>query len=228
MMSLGRRQGWAGRLVGCTVVTLFFGALAESLSAQIGQPVGVSAGVVSANWRGSEYERDDTQPLTGIRFEVNTRFPISGELSVLVAGVYAEKGAHEPVRGDFGYRVRIRYLEAPVLLQFELPSYGRFTPRVHVGPYVGVRLDCRVNVVPFLEPDDPDTVGCDTVSIRPGWGDVGVVAGAGAKLDLGGSLAVTISARREWGLRSVSVGSRGNANNRAFSFLAGLEFDPGR
>jgi hypothetical protein len=133
--------------------------------------------------------------------------------------------------------LRLFYAELPILARLELPrGPGGVRPHLAAGPYFGWLLGCSSYLVPI----DPGagaglhpTVASDSVSVGSACNrdavrrtEVGVAAGAGARLPLGAVTAVA-DLRYERGLRGVVSDRPGDVRNRALSLTAGVSLPVG-
>ena len=128
---------------------------------------------------------------------------------------------------DFEERIRLEYLELPLLLV--LPArVGSFEPYAFGGPLLALETRCRH----IIEEEGLKTnQGCETVSAevfeRTAF-DYGVTAGAGLGHRIG-SGKLFVEGRHTWGLRDISDDNIiEDVQNRTLMFLIGYTIDVSR
>lgn len=204
------------------VVTLLLLTLSMPLAAQSsdGAPkFGVLGGLSSATFGGSDAE--DVDRLTTFMIGGYVVKPLSGGVSFRPELLFARKGAESSISGgDISAKVsfKLAYLDVPLLLQLESRTEGGVAPHAYVGPYVGLKLSCKIGAsgggvsVDSNCDDDVDSVN----SV-----DFGGVIGGGIGFPLA-QLRGTLGARYAHGFSDIS--SDFKIQNRVLSFYVGLEF----
>lgn len=184
-------------------VAMFLLALpAAGQDLEVGAEVGV-------NVSDFDVEADtDVEPssTTGFRIGAVARLRLGPALGLEGGIHYSEKGARigPVVTAPAGFRgpdvafngeLRLRYLEAPLLLAFEVPTGGPVTPRLLAGGLVSLEVGCVL--ARFGASRSCEEVGPDTRAAT-----LGAVVGGGLDVALGPG-AVTVAARYEHGLTDV-------------------------
>lgn len=149
--------------------------------------------------------------------------------------LYAQKGVRYRMSSfdpqfplDLRATVRLSYVEAPLLLQYTVPTAGRLRPQLYGGPALAVRTGCRFVVrVEADTPAETTSIDCDNPGLAvgadgPGFRrlDVGGVVGGALAFGAGGR-ALTVGARYTHGLRRIAANAP--LRNRAFAVYASLE-----
>lgn len=133
------------------------------------------------------------------------------ELLYVQKGVRSHVATPSPYAVDVRATIRLSYAEAPLLLQYTVPTAGRLRPQFYFGPAIALRTGCQL--VARVEADTPaetSNVACDDLGAvlaedAPSFRrvDVGGVAGGALAFDLG-DRALTVGARYTHGLRSIT------------------------
>jgi hypothetical protein len=176
------------------------------------QTIGFKVGASFANW---DVEDDlggpDTDQFSAfmgggfIRFGLG-RIGFQPELLVVTRGTDFV---------DIG-RVKVDYVEVPVLLVLPLTSGVGIAPYVFGGPSVAFEIGCK-----FQEEGTDASDDCDAADIDPRKStDFGLTAGAGLELPLGPG-AILIEGRYNWGLSNVSDFPATEIKSRTPAVLAG-------
>jgi hypothetical protein len=157
--------------------------------------------------------------------------PVS-DMVILQPGLnYVQKGASASGQEDGGSyetELDLGIIEIPLLLKINIPTDGRVTPHLLVGPAIGFKTGCEISwSFRFQGESESDTEDCDdeTKSI-----DFGGMFGAGVGITAGPG-EVVLGARYNLGLITVDDPPAGeeemDVKTRAFSFLAGYSFPVG-
>lgn len=136
------------------------------------------------------------------------------ELQLLYAGKGASTTVYDPSAGNVSGELKLAYLEVPVLLGYSFAGGGGISPRIYVGPTVGVNLSCDVSA---SAAGLSYSASCGANSVKTV--DIGVTGGAGIAIPVGRA-ALSLGARYTLGLTPISDG--GNSKNQGFSIGAGL------
>jgi hypothetical protein len=192
----------------------------EGQSQTPGPPrIGILAGVNSATVGGKD--ADDADRLTGLLAGVYVVKPIAGALAFRPELLYSQKGAEgsfdeEDVSGKA--KIKVAYLEVPVLLQYEATESSDVRPHVYAGPSFSFKTTCK------LEGSGGGvsvSFDCDDVELDVKSFDLGGVVGAGLTFPIGG-LRAAIGARYQHGFTDLTDDAV--VRNRVLSLYAGLEF----
>lgn len=150
--------------------------------------VGVLAGANVADQAGADvFTPHDVFGFIGGAF---LRVDLSSRVAIQIEALYAPKGGKENTDKnpeDDPDRLKIEYLEIPLLLRFSLSS-GGVRPSVFAGPSVGIELSCEYDAYPG---GASGSVPCLDAGILTRPADVGVAFGADLDIPLGaGSLVI--------------------------------------
>lgn len=190
--------------------------------------MGLRAGFRSAGLSGGQDTGTFNEPVFGAYLG----FGISDRLALQFEGVYGTRGgtglglgadALDPAAAPVD--VEMQYLEIPILLRAGFPG-DRILGSFFVGPYAGFLLSCEVL------PEAGGSRSCDdstaTQRFSPRSTDIGLLAGAGLDLALGGNT-VFVDARYSVGFLSVQSGSNAfDARHNGLAVTAGLAVPLGR
>jgi len=132
---------------------------------------------------------------------------------------YWEKGGSSTLRGVTGER-NLSYLEVPVLLRVDLSQGSNVTPRILVGPSVGINLTCREALGNGTASVERDCEDGNTTPIKAL--DLGATGGLGVALETAGGLTFVADGRYTVGLVDIIEGA--NVRNRGFALVLGLNF----
>ena len=141
--------------------------------------------------------------------------------------VTAKGGVFPSGEEDFEQRIRLEYLEVPLLLVLPV-RVGRFEPYAFGGPLVALETRCRH----IIEEEGLKTnQACETLSadvFERSVFDYGVTAGAGLGHPIG-SGKLFLEGRHTWGLRDISDDNIiQDVQNRTLMLLIGYTIDVSR
>jgi hypothetical protein len=191
-------------------------AMAQSPSAG-GVRVGILAGVNSATVAGDDDEdvKRSTRMMGGVYLvkDLGRGWAIRPEL------LYSQKGAKGKEDGVES-KLKLDYIDLPVLLQYEPTGTSEARPHVYVGPSFGFNVQCELE---GSEGGLDVTVDCDDFDSDVKSLDVGGIIGAGMSFPLGG-LRGMLGGRYQHGFTDVFGDSDGGSKNRVFSVVFGVEF----
>jgi opacity protein-like surface antigen len=202
------------------VVLLFSGAL-HTANAQNPVSFGLKGGINIANLSGDEFEDFDTRTglTVGAVLDINIpMLPIGIESGIY----YTQKGVSfsESIdffgeMMDFKGKLKLDYIEVPVLAKISLGPPGPLSPHLLVGPYVGFNLNAEFDISSNGESESEDI--SDDINST----DFGFLAGVGVDFNLG-LTKLNIQARYTFGLNDISddIDSR----HRVLSLVAGITF----
>lgn len=169
--------------------------------------LGITAGATPSTFGGEEF--DDTETRVGLIAGGRAIIPFTENFGMQPEVLYVQRGsAFEATEAE----VSLNYIEAPILFRASLPI-GPVTPKVLIGPTVGVLLNGSVEV---------DGVDVDLDTDEFNRVDVGATVGAGFDIDVGpGSLSV--DARVGQSLMDITD-NEPNTFNQGLDLLAGYNF----
>jgi hypothetical protein len=155
-------------------------------------------------------------------FDISTHFKFQPEIYYSIRGGDAsETFLFERIK----FKVRINYLEFPLLLKYEIPLKGRFIPELFLGPYAALKLSAKKHKEISGKKETTDLENVKTF-------DYGVVFGGGIEVNIGsGQLILEI--RSSYGLNNIMTMPEGFirlyddkdfVRNFSFSVLTGYKF----
>lgn len=199
----------------CSIVLALVLAGAGVASAQGTAAVGVKGGLNFADLKfeaeGMEAGLDTrTGPVGGL-FVV---FPANGRLALQTEALFSQKGAEISEGGNSG-RIRINYLEVPVLARVSSTPAGDAAFHVFGGPSFAFRLSAEGEST-----FDGEESSEDLDDEIEGF-DLGLVVGAGVEIGR-----VVVDGRYTWGLTNINAeaSDAGTIKNRAFAVMVGFRF----
>ncbi len=138
-----------------------------------------------------------------------------GALGLQTGLLFTSKGAEGSTSNADG--VQLDYVEIPLALRLSLGQGSNISPYVYAGPYLGLKVDCRV---------DGTSGNCDDVpGISTKTVDIGGVVGGGLDFSFGPLVLIT-GLRYGFGVSNVAdfeFGSvRESAKNGSFAIYTGL------
>lgn len=181
--------------------------------------LGILGGVNSATVGGKDAE--DADRLTAFLFGVSVLKPFGSGWGIRPELLYSRKGAEAPIDDpDFTGKAKIKidYLDVPILVQYEGKTSGGVRPHVYAGPSVGFKVRCKLEgtgagVTASMDCDDADL---DIKSV-----DFAGVVGGGVALPIGNHFA-TLGVRYQHGFTDLE--SESVVKHRVLSVYAGFEF----
>lgn len=208
------------RLVKVLTATAALLLLSAPAAAQVSVHVGAKAGAPFSTL--SQDPDRDAQSLVGFALGGFARFAFPAGFSVQPELLFVRKGAKYEFTEDgtaFEEKVKLDYLEVPVLLRYDLARPGGgIAPYFFAGPSVGIEVACNLSA----EAEGTDfEEACDEI---PGFGtesiDVGATGGAGVGFPAGpGTLFV--EARYTFGLTNIDTRDESETKNRSGAVLVG-------
>lgn len=163
----------------------------------------------------------DLESILGLKAGASAAFSLSGNLGVQTGVDYTEKGA-ALADSDFDEKLKIDYVEVPILLRYGIPVDGPVSPHVVAGTAVSFNIGCE-----FTEEFEGQSASfdCEDEGLEAASIDVGLMAGAGVSYAVSGPMAVTLEILYNFGLTNVDAGDDPlDVANRAWAFLLGIEF----
>lgn len=215
------------------LVAAFLLTLPTMLSAQAS--VGFRGGLSMASVSGDDVE--DLTSTTGVNIGAFVNFPVSDIVSIQVGAGFAQKGAEEDDEAvsidAFPTKIRVNYVEVPLLLKIAPPTSGSVAFNLFVGPAIGFKAGCSVSVIggPEVNPLGEDSLDCDDpeLDIQLTSTDFGAMGGVGVDIAVGDRTSLVIQGFYNLGLTNINDtdAEDESAKNGAFSLLAGLSFTVG-
>ncbi len=180
--------------------------------------LGILGGATFATFGGDDVEDLDSK--VGLTFGGFASFGVSRNLAIETGATFTQRGAKSSSSG-VTEKVKLDYVEVPVLLSVRLPGASAVTPFFGAGPAVGFRVGCS-----FSASGGGTSVGtgCDVVEDALDADlkgtDFGLLGEAGVDVR-----ALRFAIRYYLGLSKIDGASPAiDAKNRAFSFLVGYAF----
>jgi hypothetical protein len=132
----------------------------------------------------------------------------AGGFAVQPQVLYSMKGAKwEAVEGG---KIKLNYIQVPVLAQIRFPGAAGVTPYLILGPSLSFNMSCKLA-------DDTIEVDCEDEGLEVAKTDFSLIGGVG--LDI---RSLTIAARYDYGLSKIDGGpSPEDLFNRAFTLTIG-------
>jgi hypothetical protein len=192
---------------------LIFGAFSNLVNAQTsanGKTVGygIRAGVNFANLTNTNASRR-----VGFMAGLYGNFLISNsKVSFQPEIFYTQKGVKKDVQGTTG-KIRLDYIEIPLLLKYNFMTKGPVIPGIYVGPYVGFNVKSDVAVSSANANGSVD-IGDNTKST-----DFGIVVGGSV-----GFGHINVGIRYGFGLVNVFKDESSDNKNSVLSLTAGFGF----
>lgn len=175
-------------------------AFISPVHAQTKAEIGVKGGFGFATLTGDTYGIKSMLNLGGgglIRFSLSPQFSIQPELLLIL------KGAME--KGDDGEKIKLTYIEVPILAMYRPPTQGTIRPAFFVGPAISMLLSAKV--------------GDDDIKDDLNGADFGFVFGAGVDFETGARGKFSLDCRYTMGmLNIVEDAGDDSVKNGVFSF----------
>jgi hypothetical protein len=190
----------------------FASVFGNKLKAQTSPEFGIRAGVNFANITDTNADRR-----IGFMGGVYGDFMISNSnLSIQPELLYTQKGVKKKVDvqggGTVKGKVRLDYIEIPILVKYNFVSSGSVNPNLYVGPYVGFNVNSDVKV--------KNNQGKASVGIGSNTKDTDFGIVVGGSLDFG---YINVGLRYGFGLIDVSKNGA-SGKNSVLSIVAGVGF----
>lgn len=190
-----------------TVATVAF--VPAWASAQSPVTFTIKAGVTGTTFQVDEASGLDTGRIIGAAAGVSFGKALSDNLSVQAEALVTQKGGDVGVPG-FTNKVRVSYLNVPVLVRFGSTTTNDTHFHVFTGPEFGIKLKAENTGVLFGVPEEEEVKGSDF-----GW-----TVGAGVETG-----PWTVDARYTFGLMNINAAASDvPVKNRALMVLAGYRF----
>lgn len=158
-----------------TALFLMAGMVAQ-VHAQSPVKFGLKGGFNIANITNSDIDAD-------ARFGLTAGASVDLSLPAIPFGIetglnYSQKGA-DGSEEEFTSKIKLDYIEVPVLAKFQLGPPGPITPHLVVGPYLGININAEAEVSDGIESISVDL--SDDVNNT----EIGGTAGVGVDFNMG-------------------------------------------
>ena len=189
-----------------------------SSQTSLGFQAGLSMGTLAGKDKGGDF--DYRMAFGGGAF---LNFSLSEILSVQPELSYMSRGAKESYDG-YDIKLKLNYIEIPVLLKFDVPMEADVSPYFMLGPSFGFKVGCTVNGDQGGTDVDVD---CDESGVESSGFDFGGVVAAGIGFPTGPGQ-TTLGARYYAGFTSIDGSEEEtDVKNRGFFFSVGYSFPIG-
>ncbi len=205
------------RTVVCTL--LVAALIPDGASAQKGETkYGVLGGFTSATLSGNDVANADAK--LGATFGGYVSFGFSPNFSIETGALYAQRGAKSS-SGGVTEKLKLGYVEVPLLISAKFPGQGTLTPFISAGPAIAIKASCGISAsggganVGTGCSDLESELDAKIKSIDPG-----LVGAAGVDFN-----SFRVSVRYFAGLSTIDkVAPAYDIKNRAVSLLVGYSF----
>lgn len=189
-------------------------ALTAEARAQTPVQYGVVAGLTSASMGGDIGDELDGS-LMGFVVGASAEVGLGPNFRLRPELTYTRKGAKESV-GDDEFRLKMGYVEVPVLAKYAFPVQGSVRPHLLAGPAIAFKTSCTLE----LEVGgDEESADCEDDGLETKGVDLGVVLGGG--VDVG---AFSVGVRYNLGLTDVPDIDGVGGKHQVLSVVAGYTF----
>lgn len=198
-------------LVAAFLLLLSAGAFAES-SVKLGPKLGVTM----STWTGDDLGDASLDRRTGIAFGGFAQFGI-GEAAPFVIQpeiLFLQKGVESSAFGSTE-KVKLSYIEIPVLAKYNFPLEGNVKPNILVGPAVSILMSAK---------DDFDGEEEDIKDLIKST-EFSIVMGGGVDFTLPSGGVVTLDIRFDVGLSNVVDIEDATVKNSSYGLMAGYGFN---
>jgi len=203
------------KLTSLLIVLFMTAAMVQQANAQSPVSFGLKAGMNISNFSGSDFEYDAK---TGVMVGATLDISLPAIPFGIVSGVnYTQKGAKVEDQGASG-KVKLDYIEVPVMAKFQLGPPGPITPHFLIGPYIGFNMNAEA------EFDDGEFFVGGDISDFTKSTEFGGVAAVGLDFSLG-ITKLNAQARYSYGFTSVfEDDSDDGEKNAVLSIAVGILF----
>ena len=163
--------------------------------------IGVRGGLTSAKVTGNDLT--DATRRSGFAIGGFVALGVGDAIGLDIGATYTQKGV-AALDGGTELKIDLDYVEFPLLARVSLPTVGRVSPRLSIGPVLAFEVGCevaatQVELTITVDCDDPGLDGdLDTTSF-----DLGALVGAGASIRLGGRARFSLDVMYNDGLKSI-------------------------
>jgi hypothetical protein len=186
-------------------------ASAQEQPAAVGVKAGMNFSNLNFDGDGASLNLDQRKGFVGGLFVV---WPATGRVALQTEALYSQKGA-QMEEGDASGKIKLDYIDVPVLGRFSSPVSGGTSFHVFAGPSFGFRVSAKAESS-FGDEEESEDIDDDVERF-----DLGLVAGAG--LEFG---RFVIDGRYTWGLSNINKDEADDVKikNRVFAVMAGIRF----
>jgi hypothetical protein len=194
------------------------GLMTTGLSAQDRvTTAGMLGGISFATFSGEDIDGAETK--AGLALGGYVSFGMSPRFAIETGALYSQRGAKASDQG-FTLKLKVDYIEVPLLLSTRFPGQSSITPFFSAGPAVAVKVGCGVS---FSGGGASVDGGCEDAEDELDGGlksvDAGLVGALGIEVR-----SFRVMARYYLGMTSIVDGQDGTIKNRVFSLLVGYGF----
>ncbi|MDZ7758430.1 porin family protein [Rhodohalobacter sp.] len=203
------------KLTSLLIILFMTAAMIQQANAQSPVSFGLQAGMNISNFSGSDFEYEAKTGLTvGATLDISLPAIPFG----IVSGVnYTQKGAKLEDEGVSG-KIKVDYIEVPIMAKFQLGPPGPITPHFLFGPYIGFNMNAEA------EFDDGEFFAGGDISDFTKSTEFGGVAAVGLDFSLG-ITKLNAQARYSYGFSSVfEDDSDDGEKNAVLSVVVGIMF----
>lgn len=193
------------------VPVLMVGAGQAAAQVRVGPVIGANLATVGGE------DAEDFKSTMGVVFGAFASLEISPRFAIQPQVLYSMKGAKED---EFDSKLRLNYIQVPVLAQIRFPGSSSVTPYLLLGPSLGFKASCKIEVA-------GESIDCDDTDTEVAGTDLSLIGGVG--LDVGPN--VTLALRYDYGLTRLDQGTNpDDVFNRALTFTVGygVRLNPAR
>jgi hypothetical protein len=163
--------------------------------------------------------KDDTDYKSGLLAGAFLTYSIRDTYGFTLKVLYSQKGASAEV-GDETVKTQLNYIEIPILARIFFNREGTVRPNVFLGPSLGFLTGAKG------KSGSEDYEDFDNYKDIYNTFDLGLSAGLGLNIKVGGEMYFIVDARYTYGLTDISKGGS-DVNNQAVAISAGLSFGIG-
>jgi hypothetical protein len=190
------------------------------------QTIGFKVGAAFANVSGDDVE--DTESLTSLIGGGFVRFGFGGigiqpELLFVTRGFKVDET--DPEIGEVSSKLKLDYIEVPVLAVLPLSMGAGLSPYVFAGPSFAFKLGCKADI----EGEGVDiSADCDEGEGEDPFKstDIGATLGAGLEFPMGPG-ALLVEGRYNFGLTNIAEGEDADVKTRTAAVMAGYSIPLG-
>jgi hypothetical protein len=186
-------------------------AAAQEQPAAVGVKAGMNFSNLNFEGDGETVSLDQRKGFVGGLFVV---WPATSRVALQTEALYSQKGA-QMEEGSASGKIKLDYIDVPVLARFSSPVSGGTSFHVFAGPSFSFRVSAKAESK-FEDEEESEDIDDDVERF-----DFGVVAGAG--LEFG---RFVIDGRYTWGLSNINKDETDDVKikNRVFAVMAGIRF----
>lgn len=192
----------AVKALALAVPFLILGTGVAEGQARFGPMVGVNLSTIG----GDDVSDGEVSSKLGFLFGAFAQFDVSPRVAIQPQLLYTMKGTQDADDSDF--KLKIDYIQIPVLAQIRFGGGSNVTPYLILGPSLAFKVSCKFT-------DGSTDVDCEDDLLEVSSTDFGAIGGLG--LEIGNN--VTVAARYDYSFSKLA--SDFDARNRAITFTIG-------